>query len=119
MLHYFQKIGVNMSLKIHFLLHHLEYFSKQLASESDEHGERFHQVAMPMETRYKGKRLDSLVAEICWWSQKTYDPDNEDEEEEYTMGVSSEDEDRSSSDTDSEQVGEPPRKKVKSANKRK
>ncbi|XP_017493217.1 PREDICTED: uncharacterized protein LOC108381298 isoform X2 [Rhagoletis zephyria] len=99
--------------------HHLEYFSKQLASESDEHGERFHQVAMPMETRYKGKRLDSLVAEICWWSQKTYDPDNEDEEEEYTMGVSSEDEDRSSSDTDSEQVGEPPRKKVKGANKRK
>lgn len=79
-----------MSLKIHFLHHHLEYFSKQLASESDEHGERFHQVAMPMETRYKGKRLDSLVAEICWWSQKTYDPDNEDEEEEYTMGVSSE-----------------------------
>lgn len=90
MLHYFQKIGVNMSLKIHFLHHHLEYFSKQLASESDEHGERFHQVAMPMETRYKGKRLDSLLAEICWWSQKTYDPDNEDEEEEYTMGVSSE-----------------------------
>ncbi|XP_036341451.1 uncharacterized protein LOC118750829 [Rhagoletis pomonella] len=61
MLHYFQKIGVNMSLKIHFLHHHLEYFSKQLASESDEHSERFHQVAMPMETRYKGK------GSIRWW----------------------------------------------------
>ena len=79
-----------MSLKIHFLHHHLEYFSKQLDSESDENGERFHQVAMPMETRYKGKRFDSLVAEISWWSQKTYDPDNVDEEEEYAMGVSSE-----------------------------
>lgn len=47
----FSKIGVNMSLKIHFLHHHLDYFSRQLATESDEQGERYHQVAIPFEIR--------------------------------------------------------------------
>lgn len=47
----FEKIGVDMSLKIHFLHHHREYFARQLATESDEEGERFHQVALPFETR--------------------------------------------------------------------
>lgn len=47
----FDKIGVNMSLKIHFLHHHLDDFANQLTSESDEQGERFHQTAMPFEIR--------------------------------------------------------------------
>lgn len=47
----FEKIGVNMSLKIHLLHHHLEYFSCQLATESDEEGERFHQTVLPFEIR--------------------------------------------------------------------
>lgn len=51
MLAAFETIGVNMSLKIHFLHHHLEYFSKQLSTESDEQGERFHQTALPFELR--------------------------------------------------------------------
>lgn len=52
MLRQFSKIGVHMSLKIHFLHHHLPYFSRQLATESDEQGERYHQVALPFEMRY-------------------------------------------------------------------
>lgn len=48
----FRMIGVNMSLKIHFLHHHLNYFGQQLATESDEQGERYHQIAMPFECRY-------------------------------------------------------------------
>lgn len=47
----FSKIGVNMSLKVHYLHHHLDYFGQQLATESDEQGERYHQVAMPFEMR--------------------------------------------------------------------
>lgn len=47
----FAKIDAHMSLKIHFLHFHLDYFSAQLASESDEHGERYHQVALPFEMR--------------------------------------------------------------------
>lgn len=47
----FSKISVNMSLKIHFLHHHLDYFGRQLATESDEQGERYHQIAIPFEIR--------------------------------------------------------------------
>lgn len=85
MLDSFANLGVHMSLKIHFLHHHLDYFENQLASESDEHGECSHQIAMPMEVRYVRKKLDSLVSDICWWSQKKFqlssimDVDHEDE----------------------------------------
>lgn len=51
MLFAFNKIGVHMSLKIHFMHHHLDYFEKQLSSESDEQGERYHQVSYPFEMR--------------------------------------------------------------------
>lgn len=52
MLDAFQKLKVNMSLKIHYLHYHLDYFGAQLATESDEQGERYHQTAMPTEKRY-------------------------------------------------------------------
>lgn len=86
MLDAFENLDVHMSLKIHFLHHHLDYFENQLASESDEHGERFHQIALPMEVRYNRKKLDSLVSDICWWSQKKFklssivDVDHEEED---------------------------------------
>lgn len=51
MLKAFAKIGVNMSLKIHYMHFHLDYFGAQLATESDEQGERYHQVALPFEMR--------------------------------------------------------------------
>ncbi|KYN16659.1 hypothetical protein ALC57_11168 [Trachymyrmex cornetzi] len=38
----FRKIGVNISLKIHFLHNHLNFFPNDLIDFSDEHGERFH-----------------------------------------------------------------------------
>lgn len=51
MMDMFEKIKVNMSLKIHLLHHHLEHFSFQASTESDEQGERFHQTALPFEKR--------------------------------------------------------------------
>jgi hypothetical protein len=36
-------MGCNMSLKIHFLESHLDFFPENLGEVSDEHGERFHQ----------------------------------------------------------------------------
>lgn len=71
----FETIGVHMSLKIHFLNSHLDFFLKQLATESDEHGERFHQDIMYMEKRYRGKKLDHMLADFCWW---TCHPDSSD-----------------------------------------
>lgn len=51
MLKYFERIGVNMALKIHLLHHHLDVLEKQRSTESDEHGERYHQTALPFEKR--------------------------------------------------------------------
>lgn len=66
MLESFEKIKVNMSLKVHFMHHHQDQFQMQLPTESDQHGERFHQVTAQLEHWYNGKRLNSLLADICW-----------------------------------------------------
>lgn len=47
----FKKIKVHMSFKIHLLHFHMDVLLKQLATESDEHGERYHQIALPFEHR--------------------------------------------------------------------
>jgi hypothetical protein len=38
----YQKLGRNMSLKIHFLHSHLNFLPENFGAVSDEHGERFH-----------------------------------------------------------------------------
>ena len=47
----YQKLGCNMSLKVHFLSSHLDYFPEKCGSVSDEHGERFHQDFAAMDCR--------------------------------------------------------------------
>ncbi|KYN04789.1 hypothetical protein ALC62_04334, partial [Cyphomyrmex costatus] len=44
----------------------LPYSNKQLATKSDEQGEKFHQQIMQMECRYKGKSLLSMISDFCW-----------------------------------------------------
>jgi len=44
----YKTMGCNMSLKIHFLESHLDFFPETLGEVSDEHGERFHQDIVPM-----------------------------------------------------------------------
>jgi len=51
----YKAMGCNMSLKIHCLETHLDFFPENLSKVSDEHGERFHQDIMAMEKRYQGK----------------------------------------------------------------
>ena len=45
----YQDMGCNMSLKIHFLDFHLDFFPANLGAVSDEHGERFLQDISAME----------------------------------------------------------------------
>ncbi|UYV67412.1 hypothetical protein LAZ67_5000499 [Cordylochernes scorpioides] len=54
-------LGCNMSLKIHFLHSHLDFFPDNLGAVSDEHGERFHQAISSMEKRYQGFTPAKLV----------------------------------------------------------
>lgn len=62
----YEKMGCNMSLKIHFLHSHLEYFPENCGDVSDEHGERFHQEIANMERRYQGKWNVAMLADYCW-----------------------------------------------------
>ena len=55
-----------MSLKIHFLHSHLDFFPLNCRDVSDEHGERFHQDIAAMEKRYQGKWNPSMLADYCW-----------------------------------------------------
>ena len=65
-LQYFNIQGVNMSLKIHFLLSHLDFLRPQMGDVSDEPGECFHQTMLLIEHRYKGKINEHRLADFCW-----------------------------------------------------
>ena len=62
----YQKMGCNMSLKIHYLHSHLEFFPENLGDESDEHGEKFHQDFSHYEIRFNKKQQKSLLGDYCW-----------------------------------------------------
>jgi len=62
----YQKLGCNMSVKIHFLSSHLDFFPENCDSVSGEHGVRFHQDIVAMEGRYKVKWSPSVLADYCW-----------------------------------------------------
>lgn len=62
----YKDLGATMSLKIHFLHSHLEFFPENCGDMSDEHGERFHQEIARMEKRYQGKWTPNMLADYCW-----------------------------------------------------
>lgn len=62
----YEGMGCNMSLKIHFLHSHLDFFPENLGDVSDEHGERFHQDIAIMEKRYQGKWSPRMLGDYCW-----------------------------------------------------
>nr|CAH7763855.1 unnamed protein product [Callosobruchus chinensis] len=57
----------NMSLKVHFLHSHLDFFPENLGAVSDEHIERFYQDIPKMEKRFSGKWNASMLTEYCWF----------------------------------------------------
>ena len=57
MLDAYQRLGANMSIKVHFLHKHLDRCPAN-CNVSDEQGERFHQDIKDMETRYQGLLLE-------------------------------------------------------------
>jgi len=65
--------GYSMSLKIHFLESHLDFFPENLGKVSDEHMERIHQDLV-IEKQYQGKWTAGMLADYCW-TQKRDVPD--------------------------------------------
>jgi hypothetical protein len=64
MIQRYQALGSTMSVKMHFLHSHLDYFSENLGRFSEEQGERFHQDISEMERRYQGRW--NMMADYCW-----------------------------------------------------
>ena len=61
----YKEMGCRMSLKIHFLHSHLNFFQANLGAISDEQGERFHQDIQAMEARYQGFWNEGMQADYC------------------------------------------------------
>jgi hypothetical protein len=59
----YKPMGCNMSLKVHFLGSHLDFFPENLGAVSDEHERDFHQAIYNMEKRYQGKWSLSMLAD--------------------------------------------------------
>jgi hypothetical protein len=55
-----------MSLKIHFLHSHLDFFPENCGTLSAMHGQRFHRDIAAMEKRYLGKWSLLMLADYCW-----------------------------------------------------
>jgi len=62
----YKVMGCNMSLNIHFLESHLNFFPKNLGEVNEEYGERFLPDIMAMEKWYQGKWTTSMLADYCW-----------------------------------------------------
>lgn len=60
------EMGCNMSIKIHFLHSHLDFFPDNLGQFSDEQGEHFHQEIIRMENNFEGKNKIKMLSEYCW-----------------------------------------------------
>jgi hypothetical protein len=66
MLDGFKDLGCNMSLKLHFLHSHLDYFSENLGSLTEGQGERFRTDVKETERRYQGRWNINKLAVSCW-----------------------------------------------------
>ena len=62
----YKEMGCRMSLKMHFLHSHLDFFPENLGAVNDEQGERFHQDIQAMEERYKGVWNEGMMGDYCW-----------------------------------------------------
>ena len=70
MLKAYEQLGARMSLKMHFLHSHLDFFPSNLGEVSDEQGERFHQDISVIERRYQGRYDANMMGDFCWYLQR-------------------------------------------------
>ena len=68
-LHAYQELGARMTLKIHFLHSHLDFFPSNMGDVSDEHGEQFYQKIGEIKNRYQGNVNENMMADYCWFIQ--------------------------------------------------
>ncbi|GBM99817.1 hypothetical protein AVEN_268899-1, partial [Araneus ventricosus] len=79
-----KSMGCNMSLKIHFLHSHLEFYPENLGPVGDENGERFHQDISNMGSRYGGKWNPKMLADYIWTLKMDIPPAKHSRQAKYT-----------------------------------
>ena len=62
----FRILGSRMSIKMHFLISHLDYFPSNCGDYSEEQGERFQQDISTMEEIYQGRIDVNMCADYYW-----------------------------------------------------
>ena len=62
----FRQIGARMSVKMHFLLSHLDYFLENCGDFSKEQGDRFSQDISDLEKRYQDLWDVNFLGYYCW-----------------------------------------------------
>ena len=66
----YEQLGCNMSLKMHFLFSHLDFFPLNCGVVSDEHGDRFHRGISVMEHRDKRTWSATMLGDYCWMMKR-------------------------------------------------
>ena len=66
MLQNFQEMKVNMTLEIHMMHSHLDFFPENMGAVSEEHGEKFYQDNVTIEKRFDVKWIENALAFYCW-----------------------------------------------------
>ena len=62
----FRRLGARMSVKMHFLRSHLDYFPENCGDFREERSERFNQDLRGMDERYQGGWDVKFLADYCW-----------------------------------------------------
>ena len=66
MLTAFRNLGCNMSIKMHYLFSHKDWFPENLGPMSDKQGEIFHQDLKEMDKRYQCHWDAVIMGDYCW-----------------------------------------------------
>ena len=69
----YREMGCLMSVKVHFLMCHLDFFPDNLGDFSDEHGERMHQVLRFFEINFKSNWDINMLCDYMWFTLKECD----------------------------------------------
>ena len=67
MLKAYENLGSRVSLKMHFMHSHLNFFPPNLGAVSDEQRERFHQDIFVMESCYQDRSDANMMGDFCWF----------------------------------------------------
>ena len=62
-----EQLGARISLKMHFLHSHLDFFPPNLGKVSDEQGERFYQDISVIKGRYQDRFDANSMGDFCWY----------------------------------------------------